>query len=409
MGLLFEVLRTVDFLADGPPELAVEFMSLGRLRSAQRYYVFWSAGQSAQGIVIPITGELAAINTDPGGRQLCYLFFGPGECAGVPCVLDDLPQASDVRTVRGGEFFVVGRAPFLRFLDGRPTVRSSALATVGRLFRRSLEERDRVVFLSVNARLARFLLERACVRQADGARLLVPETHREIAIRLGSVREVIARAMSDFAERGLIRRVRRTLFAADWEGLRAEAGCSPGDGSNCSCDADRSALRTTRFALPVLERGASRVAEEAAVCGTHLDDPTPCLVGRCALAEAAGLARGGSSVRAASMRTSSSARTPMSVGLLARQRSAAVRRAVGLAGPGRRRVERGPAEDRVELAARVPDADEDFERSPGDRQIIDRRIQLYRRRLAAIESSSGADGHVPASASLFREPLPSEP
>ncbi len=402
MGLLLDVLRTVDFLADGPPELAVEFMASGRSRSAQRDYVFWSAGQSAQGVVIPVTGELAAINTDPGGRQVCYLFFGPGECAGAPCVLDDLPQASDVRAVRGGEFFVMGRAQFLRFLDGRSAVRANVLATVGRLFRRSLEERDRIVFLPVNARLARFLLERACVRQSEGARLLVSETHAEIAIRLGSVREVVARAMAEFAERGLIRRTRNALFIVDWAGLRAEAGCGQGETSNCSCDSGLSAVRTTRFALPVLERGAGRVASEAAVCREHVDDMAPCIARNCPIAVVGGSAPGRSSVRASSMRTSSSARPAIGIGLPSRPRNVAARRvAAASAAPRRRLVERASTTKRGEPAARDPDAADEFARSPDDRRVIDRRIELYRNRVAAIESGSGAAKRVPASASVF--------
>ena len=405
MGLLLEVLRTVEFLADGPPELPGEFMQLGRSCNVGRGHAFWKAGHSPQGVVIPVTGELGVIKSDSRGRELCYAFFGPGECAGAPCVLDNLPYANDVRALRGGEFFVVGRAEFLRFLDGRPGVRSRVLATVGQIIRRSMEERDRIVFLPVNARLARFLLERACVRQADGARLLLRETHAEVAIRVGSVREVVARAMADFAKRGLIRRTHRGLFIIDWAGLSAEAGCGRGETPDCSCEPEKAAVRTRRFVVPALARGASQIDDEARVCHEHTADLSPCIARGCPLAVAAGATPGNSPVPAsASKRSSPAARAAFGVGPAHISPRAAARRDVaGPADPRRRLADRASPGDPPPRAIRRATGDDAFARSRHEEHVIERRIEVYRTRAAAIESSFGAEELVPASASVFQE------
>ena len=70
-------------------------------------------------------------------------------------------------------------------------------------------------------RLARFLLEHCCIRQTDGAKVLVHATQSEIAARLGTVREVVARTLSDFIGRGLVSRSDAGLFVDDWKGFKS--------------------------------------------------------------------------------------------------------------------------------------------------------------------------------------------
>ena len=364
MTLLLDVLETVEFLAGGPPELAREFMALGRSRTLPRNHVLWRAKQRPESVVVPVTGELAAIGRDSGGRGICYGFFGTGQCVGVPAAVDGMPEPREVRVIRGGEFFVVDRAAFLRFLDVHHEARSRVTEFIGSVFRRILDERDRDVFLPVHARVARFLLEHACVRRSDGARILMRESQPEIGIRLGSVREVVAREMASFADQGLIRRTRHALFIVDWAGLWAKAACTRETTGECTCEAENGRLRTHRFFLPAVDGGAERIAEETRICGEHLAG-----FGTCA-------ARGCPLVAAGTCRAEPAPSRPAAVAL------------PHAAGP-RPCVQRG----RDETPARTHDEEDE----------IARRIAMYRRRVEGIESRSGGEESVPADASVFSE------
>jgi CRP-like cAMP-binding protein len=385
MSLLLDVLTTVEFLAHGPPDLPSRFMALGRTRTLPRSHVLWRAGQSPETVVVPVTGELAALGRDSGGRGICYAFFGVGECVGVPAAVDGMPAPREIRVIRGGEFFVVDRASFLRFLDAHADVRARVTEFIGRIFRRGLDERDRDVFLPVHARVARFLLEHACVRRSDGARILMRESQPEIGIRLGSVREVVAREMSAFADQGLIRRTRHALFVVDWAGLLAKADCARDESGGCSCEAESAAVRTYRFFLPVLDGGAERVAEEERACGEHLVGFRACVARGCPLAlAAAGGARSSPSAAGDPSR-------PERV-VAARRRSASA--------PETHDAVRASAALRTDLD-RV--RDEPPSRTPQEAHEIRRRIELYRRRAAGIESRFGGESAVPERASVFGE------
>ncbi len=405
MTLAFEVLRTIGLLAGEPPAAAEEFSGLGRTKTLPKGHVVWRMGQSPDAIVVPLDGEIAEVGWGPGGRAICYAFFGTGDCAGIPAVLDGLPQPRDVRVIRGGEFFVLERAAFLRFLDARPAVRARATTAVARLLRASMEQRDRDVFLPVYERVARFLIERACVRRCDGARILLRETQPEIAIRLGSVREVVSREMANFGSKGLIRRTRHALFVADWSALWETAGC--GRDSTCTCEADSAALRTKRFFVPAFSQGT--VPDEVRVCGEHVSSFRECVARGCPLAAAP---RG------------PGASPCDDVGNAPRVRSALAHPRGAAAGPGTlpgtaavaegcappARVdgsEAVPTDDRVrrktEILARLRLIDEAAPRTSADEHEIRRRVALYRRRASGIASKFTAEDRVPLTASVFSE------
>jgi CRP/FNR family transcriptional regulator len=376
MRLLHDVLRTVEFLEDEPHETVAAFLAIARSRTLPRDHVLWRPGQTQDSIVIPLDGELAALGRDPGGRGICYAFFGTGECAGVPSVIDAKPVPREVRVIRQGEFLFVERAAFTRFLDSHASVRSKVVGMLSSLLRKSLDERDRVVFLPVQARVARFLLERACVRRSDGARILLRETQPEIAIRLGSVREVIAREMGALGDAGIVRRTRHALFVLDWDRLWEKAECARSEDTGCTCEAETAVVRTRRFFLPALAHGPNAVADETKVCAESVTGFRACVARGCPLA----LAAHGPSVSSEAADAPRAERSP----------AARTRPAVPAAAP---RVE-PPAACRVHDPAGLP-------RGPAEEEEILRRVALYRERVARIESRFGREDGVPEEESVF--------
>ncbi|CCQ72445.1 Crp/Fnr family transcriptional regulator [Magnetospira sp. QH-2] len=72
---------------------------------------------------------------------------------------------------------------------------------------------EEVAFGRIDQRLAQFLLDRG----RESASL--PLTHQDIAVELGSAREVISRQLKEFERRGLVRLARGRIDLADREGL----------------------------------------------------------------------------------------------------------------------------------------------------------------------------------------------
>jgi CRP-like cAMP-binding protein len=286
MALVYETLRSVSFLADAGADEVARLVRVGRSVSCTRGHLFWRAGALPDHVLFPITGEAKAVSLLADGRELIDRIVGPGDSAGVFGALDGLPQPHFVEAVRDGEFLLVPRRSFVWFLDREPVVRLAVLREMGRVYRRSLRERTDVVFLEAAERLARYLVENACVRAGDGARVLVHDTRAEMAQRLGMAPEVVSRVLRPLVARGFIARTKQgTTFITDWRGLRDVAGLDPADGEESPPDA-APAEHTRRFFLPLTEPGARReLAKAAAECRARTANRSLCRTPGCPLAE----------------------------------------------------------------------------------------------------------------------------
>jgi len=295
MGLLIDTLRSVDFLAGANEDVVMRFMVLGKSGDYPKNHVFWRSGKSPEGLVIPVSGEAKTTTRSAEGREFIDRFLGSGDCIGLASALDDMEHPTDAEVVRAGEFFSISRANLQKFLGEHPEIRPRITQMIGALYRRSLKEREDVALRPVPQRVAEFLLRHACVRQDDGAKVLVHATQAELAARLGTVREVVARIFADFGQRGLIERGEHGIFISDWDGLHAEAGLDPESDSE---QASRGGVntspstRTARFFLPTIERMRRHEdVDEAAKCQEHLGDLSACREKGCPGAAEAGKRR----------------------------------------------------------------------------------------------------------------------
>lgn len=290
MGLLKDTLKSVDFLAELPETAITQFMVMGRSVEYPKEHVFWRAAAAPQLVVIPITGEAKTSTRNEEGREFIDRFVASGECIGVASALDGMPHPTDAQVVREGEFFTIPRTELLKFFDQYPQARAAATQMIGVLYRRALREREDVALRSAPQRVAEFLLNQSCVRQADGAKVLVHATQSELAARLGTVREVVARIFGDFEQRGLIERTPQGIFVSDWDGLHSEAGLEPPSTAELAArglDADPAGSRTSRFFLPTIERRRRHQrGDDASACAAHLGDLSLCRERGCPAAAA---------------------------------------------------------------------------------------------------------------------------
>ncbi len=95
------------------------------------------------------------------------------------------------------------------------------LRVFGRWLRQLVGLAERVTFGTIRQRLALHLLERA--KLGGGPTFQLEETQEELAIRLGTVREVVSRNLGRFQSEGLLKIERRAVEIINLMGLESEA------------------------------------------------------------------------------------------------------------------------------------------------------------------------------------------
>jgi CRP/FNR family transcriptional regulator len=95
------------------------------------------------------------------------------------------------------EIVLVPRETFLGLMDESPAFRGFVFAAFAARLQSMMHLLDRVAFQRVETRLAECLLARA-----EDGRLM--GTHAEIAVKIGTAREVVSRRLDALARRGIV-------------------------------------------------------------------------------------------------------------------------------------------------------------------------------------------------------------
>lgn len=200
------------------PEERQQIGALAVEKSYAAGEVVFYEGDACEGLYVIGAGSVKISKISPSGREIMLAIEqAPASVAEVP-LFDNGVYPATVTAVGDCTTFLVRRDDFRRFCASHPEVPIKVLAVVGRRLRQLVGLIESVTFGSVRQRLAQTLLEAA---RASGGGIAL--THEELAMRLGTVREVVSRNLARFQAEGFIRIVKRQISIADIEALRAEA------------------------------------------------------------------------------------------------------------------------------------------------------------------------------------------
>lgn len=178
-------------------------------------------GDPCGGLHIILKGAVKVVKTTPNGRQLVLTVQqAPATVAEVP-VFDGGPNPATVIAMTRVDSLVMLRNDLYNFIRRNPALALRFLEVFGARLRTLVTLVERITFGNVRQRLASMLVEFA--ETSGSRRFQLPETHEQIATRLGTVREVVSRNLGRFQSEGLIKVARKDVEILNRPGLAAEA------------------------------------------------------------------------------------------------------------------------------------------------------------------------------------------
>jgi len=176
--------------------------------------VLFRPGETVKGFVIVLRGRIEVYLTGLSGREILLYEVNPGQsCVQSTLGLmggEDYSGEAVARTA--SEIVLVPRDIFLRLMDDDPGFRGFVFAAFAARLQSMMHLLDRVAFQRIETRLAACLLARA----EDGR---IKATHAEIAVMIGTAREVVSRRLDALARRGIVALERGAVRILDAEAL----------------------------------------------------------------------------------------------------------------------------------------------------------------------------------------------
>jgi CRP/FNR family transcriptional regulator len=159
-------------------------------------------GNRCTGVILVRRGSLRLYMNSEDGKEITLYRIFPGEMCilSASCVLDTLTFDVFVDSEENSECVVVGGCAYEDVSRRIPEVKIFALETALSSFSEVMWVIQQILFMSMDKRLAIFLLDEVAKNGSDTIKL----THEQIAKYMGSAREVVTRMLKYFSSEGII-------------------------------------------------------------------------------------------------------------------------------------------------------------------------------------------------------------
>lgn len=180
-------------------------------------------GQSdSRDVFFVIEGTVRVVNYSLSGREVTLADIVAGGFFGELAALDGGPRSAFV-VAQGGEA-VTAAMPYEVFLDllaQKPVLGLEIMKRLARIVRQATERIMDLSTLGANNRVHAELLRQAWSSPNDGrAATITPiPLHADIASRVSTTRETVARVLNDLARSGILERKKNSLLVRDMSRL----------------------------------------------------------------------------------------------------------------------------------------------------------------------------------------------
>ncbi len=168
-----------------------------------------------------VSGRARVVNYSLSGREITFDEFGPGDYFGELAAIDGQPRSANVVALT--DVFLAKAAPktFVDLVTSHPTVCVHVLERMARVVRNSSERIMDLSTLGANNRVFAEILRLARGHEEDdGTAVISPiPLHADVASRVSTTRETVARVFGDLTRRGLLDRQKSRIVVRDMEEL----------------------------------------------------------------------------------------------------------------------------------------------------------------------------------------------
>jgi len=209
-----KVLRANEYFDDLPDTLLKEISTYMDLREYQRGDVLFWEGDLCDGLYIVQQGLAKIFRLSPQGRQYIVRILQEGDTFAEVPAFDGATNPVNVEALENCSVWVIDGEKLRGLISSQPQFAQKVLGNFGKMLRGMVHKVSEMAFYQVTHRLARLISEMSEERS-------VPHwTQEQLAARLGTVREVVARSLKELERSGAIKIEDRRIQIVDKEIFR---------------------------------------------------------------------------------------------------------------------------------------------------------------------------------------------
>lgn len=177
-----------------------------------------SAADPGDALYIVISGNVKVSLWSDSGREIILSTLSDGAFFGEMSLVDGEPRSANVTCLGPSKILRLARKDFLQLVRQYPSIAINVMTEMCERLRRADESIGNLALLDVYGRVARFLIELAEEEGEDvpeGILIRKMPTQQHVASRIGTSRETVSRALSEFQRRGFVEQRGKGMLVRD--------------------------------------------------------------------------------------------------------------------------------------------------------------------------------------------------
>lgn len=169
-----------------------------------------------------VRGRVRIVNYSITGREITFDELEAGNYFGEIAALDGRPRSANVVAIEDSLVLSLSRTAFLELLAGNHQLALRVMCRLAAMVRSAHERIMDLSTLAAQNRVQAEILRQAHIEDSrPNSAVIEPiPVHSDIASRVSTTRETVARVLSDLARKGLVERRKRMLVIHDVRKLR---------------------------------------------------------------------------------------------------------------------------------------------------------------------------------------------
>lgn len=217
-----KTLGIIEIFSGLPAEILREIEARCRWRNYQAQEQIIDFQDDSQDVFFITRGAVRVVNYSVSGREVAFDDMGAGHTFGELAALDGHPRSANVVAIAPTTVAFMNPSVFKAMLSERPEVALKLMCSMARIIRTSVERIMDLSTLGAHNRVYAELLRLASMGiRDDGTATISPvPIHGDMASRVSTTRETVARVLSDLSRKGLVRRQGPELIISDFHRLK---------------------------------------------------------------------------------------------------------------------------------------------------------------------------------------------
>lgn len=194
-----------------------ELSRISQYKHLEANEALFHQGDEAGFFYILIDGRIQAYKLSQEGQEMTMHLFGPGDIfAELPVFGHHKTYPVSTRALESSNLLAVEGAPFIELASKKPAILLKVLTRLCQRLREFGARIEDLTFLSVDARLAKYLLSVVAEGQTE---IHLRTSKKTLASMLGTIPETLSRAFKRMTKEGMITLNDDTVAITDLDGL----------------------------------------------------------------------------------------------------------------------------------------------------------------------------------------------